>query len=139
LGLDGKIPSGSSDAEIQSHFRKMIAALKSSDDSFYRQHIQEIAAMTADIRARGGRVIFATFPESGYVKEIDDRLYPKAQFWDLFAAGVGTQTLDFQDNPVLRRFVCPDGSHLDYRQRTSFTDAMVNALNLRQKDHTNSH
>jgi hypothetical protein len=138
LGLDGKIPAGSSDAEIQSHFRKIITALKPSDDSFYRQHIQEIAAMTAAIRARGGRVIFVIFPESGYVKEIDDRLYPRPQFWEPFAASIGTQTLNFEDNPVLSEFICPDGSHLDYRQRASFTDALVNALNLRQKDLTNS-
>ena len=130
LGLHGVIPAGSSDAEIQARFREMIAALKLSDNSFYRQHIGEVAAMTAAIRARGGRVTFVAFPESGYVKDIDDRRNPRSAFWDQFATGVGTQTLNFEDDPALRQFICPDGSHLDYRQRAAFTEALVTALHL---------
>ena len=139
LGRQVNIPPGTSAAGINALLEKQVAALKPMDNRYFRDHIQDVAAMAAEVAARGGRVIIAVFPKSGYVKEIDDRLYPRRQFWDLFAAGVGTQTLNFEDDPALKGFVCPDGSHLDYRQRANFTTALVNALNLRQKDLMNSH
>ncbi|MFI4968049.1 MAG: hypothetical protein ACHQAU_04910 [Gammaproteobacteria bacterium] len=139
LGERMDIPPGTRVAEVNAQLDKQMAALEPVADRYFRDHIRGIAAMAAAITARGGRVIIVIFPKSGYVKEIDDRLYPRQQFWDLFAAGVGTQTLNSEDDPVLRGFICPDGSHLDYRQRASFTAALVNALNLRQKDHTASH
>lgn len=130
LGEPPEAVSGLTPEAIKAKIKEKIAALSPLDDSYFRRHIANIAAMAAAIKRRGGRVIFVLYPESGYVREIDDRLYPRARFWDPFAAGVGAQTLNYVDDPVLEGFVCPDGSHLDYRQRTAFTSALLAALHL---------
>jgi hypothetical protein len=65
---------------------------------------------------------------SDYVKAINDRRYPREQFWDLFAADIGAPALHFEDYDTLRDFTCPDGSHLDRRDRTRFTVSLAQAL-----------
>ncbi|MFI4920086.1 MAG: hypothetical protein ACHQAZ_00425 [Gammaproteobacteria bacterium] len=133
--LDGSsdLPHGLSYRQIDAKIKAGIETLKPVDDVRFLDTLPVVNAMVQSIQARGGQVFFVKFPESGYVEEIDDRLYPRRQFWDLFASGAGGQNLNFEDDPVLKRFICPDGSHLDYRQRASFTDALVNTLHLRQK------
>lgn len=130
LGISTAPLVGVRTAALDAWLDHTIAGLQSADDRFFLTHVHEIAALAAKIEARGGRVIFAVFPESGHIKKIDDRVYPRQHFWDPFAAGIGVPALHFEDDPALRRFVCPDGSHLDFRQRAGFTDALVRALHL---------
>lgn len=136
LGESPDAVSRASNAENEAKIRSKIAALRPLDDTFFRRHIADIAAMAAAIKARGGRVIFVIYPESGYVRQIDDRRYPRAQFWDLFAAEAGTQTFDYTDDPALKGIVCPDGSHLDFRQRAAFTSELLDALKLGKQSAT---
>jgi hypothetical protein len=133
--LDGssELPPGLTYPQLAARIETGIAALHPVDDAYFRSQLPKIAAMADAIAARSGRVIFVVFPESGYVREIDERRYPRTRFWDPFTAAVPTQSLDFRDDPILSRFTCPDGSHLDYRQRIAFTDALVRALHLWQK------
>lgn len=129
LGDGGRLPEGD-DAHIRAYLQQRIAGVRPADDSLLRQQLPEVASMAAAVAARGGRVIFVQLPESGYVKEIDARRYPRGSFWDPFAADVGTQALDFEDVATLRGFSCPDGSHLDMRDRATFTHALLEALHL---------
>ena len=129
LGMGGTVPPGD-DAAIQAAFRRAIERLRPTDPGFYREHIAGVAAMVDAIRARGGRVIFVVLPVSGYEREIDDRLCPRAEFWDAFAAGNHAENVNFRDVPALAGYTCPDGSHLDYRDRGRFTTALVPALHL---------
>ena len=96
----------------------------------YEASARVLAAQAAALRARGARVYFVMMPESGLVKEMDDRWFPRAQFWDRFVRLVGTPALHFEDVPAMRSLVCPDGSHLDYRERRAFTAALAEALRL---------
>jgi hypothetical protein len=75
------------------------------------------------------RLVYA-LPSSGLVREMDRRRFPRAQFWDRFVSLIGAPTLHFEDVPAMRQLVCPDGSHLDFRQRAYFTAALVDALAL---------
>ena len=129
LGLGGHVPAGD-DAHVQAQLRERIGKLKPADAVFYWQHIPDVAAMVDAVHARGGRVIFVVLPESGYVRDIDDRTYPRQTFWDAFAAGDHAESVNFRDVPSLAAFTCPDGSHLDYRDRERFTSALVTALHL---------
>ena len=84
------------------------------------------------IRARGGRVILVRFPTSGALwTSVDERFYPRAEYWDVFAARTGMHMLHFQDVPGLAGFDCPDGSHIDAKDRTAFTEALLDALDER--------
>jgi len=96
----------------------------------YAAAVRTVAAQAQAIRARGGRVYFVALPASGLVRLMDERRMPRALFWDRLAREIGTPTLHFEDVPALREFSCPDGSHLDIRQRAAFTHALVDALGL---------
>ena len=86
------------------------------------RHVDEMAER---IRMRGGRVIFVRLPTTGNLWDIDESHYPRAQYWDVFSRQTRTPTLHFQDVPSLAAFECPDGSHLDAKDRHAFTEALL--------------
>src|SRR5579863_2444665 len=125
------LTEGRSHQEIEADFSNRIAALKPYDDSLFLQSLATMVEMTRAIQAHGGRVIYAIYPSSGYVREMDDKRFPRDLFWDRFTAVVDAPHLNFEDVPDLLQFSCPDGSHLDYRERAPFTEALVQALGLK--------
>ncbi len=62
-----------------------------------------------------------------------ERQSPRRQFWDQFARKTRATTLHFADVPALAAFQCPDGSHLDYRDRGRFTQHLAIALGLARR------
>jgi hypothetical protein len=130
--LDGStdLPSGLSYREIGTRIEAGIAALQPVDDAHFLSTLPAVDDMVRSIKAKGGQVYLVEFPKGGYVKETDDRRYPRSMFWDRFAAGMDAPTLNFEDVPALRSFICPDGSHLDYHDRPRFTAALVDSLGL---------
>jgi hypothetical protein len=92
---------------------------------------RDLGALSAAVRrfhSRGGRVVFTTLPVSGVRREVEERRFPRTQFWDKFAARVGAPTIHFKDYPALSRFVCHDGSHLTVREAPDFTRAFVSIV-----------
>ncbi|MGH8482027.1 MAG: hypothetical protein ACRES8_06170, partial [Nevskiaceae bacterium] len=85
-------------------------------------------AQARAIRARGGRVAFVVLPKSGLVRMLEERRYPRAQFWDRFVALAEAPSVHFEDVPAWRGLECPDGSHLDLRQRAAFTEGLAEVL-----------
>lgn len=132
LGQEVPITAGMTLNDFEQELRKRIEALQPTTASIerYEQASQQLAAQTAAIQARGGRVYFLMMPKSGWVKAIDDRRFPQHLFWDRFAATVHAPTLHFEDVPAWNGLQCPDGSHLDIRQRLDFTNTLVDALSL---------
>jgi hypothetical protein len=90
-----------------------------------------LGAIVRRIESRGGKVIFVMFPRSGLVRATDDVVFPRAVFWDRIIPLAGGKGLNFEDEPTLRTFICPDGSHLDVRDKRRFTEALVTALKER--------
>ena len=116
--------------DIERDLAAIIAALPMANQELFLQTLPGLADMTRAIQARGGRVIYVTYPTSGYVRMTDDKFFPRAQFWDRFTAAVDAPHLNFEDVPALRSLYCPDGSHLDMHMRARFTHALVAALHL---------
>jgi len=83
------------------------------------------------IHGRGGRVIFMQFPTTGDHLRYDEYMFPKAQYWDAFAARTSALCLHFQDVPQLANFACPDWSHLDRTDAPRFTQEVARALESR--------
>lgn len=135
LGQTVRIVPGMSWDDLDAVLRARIEALKPADNATYLRRIQAVVAMASAIEARGGHVVFVAMPRSGLVKLIDDHRFPRRMFWDRFAASSLVPAVHFEDVPGLRDFVCPDGSHLDYRERDRFTRALVAAFGL---DKTNA-
>ncbi|HEX5122735.1 MAG TPA: hypothetical protein VFV97_05755 [Rhodanobacteraceae bacterium] len=115
-------------ADLDAEIRRRIDAMPPADASLVDERSQRIAAMVRKIEARGGHVDVAAFPTDGLVRAIDEKRYPRATFLDRFAGIVGTKTISPADVPALAAFKCPDGSHIDYRDRPAFTAALTDAL-----------
>ena len=79
------------------------------------------------IQQRGGRVVFVEMPTSGPRVPLDQTAYPREKFWDVFAETVRPVaiTIHFEDYEDLRAFECPDMSHLDMRDASPFTEALL--------------
>lgn len=118
--------------DLDRELARRIAAQPSHLDELpaYERASRDIAAQAAAIRGRGGRVLFVMLPKGGLVRALDERRYPRALFWDRFVAIAGLPAVHFEDVPQWQSLQCPDGSHLDYRDRAAFTAALVEALGL---------
>lgn len=102
------------------------------DPEEWLQHAVEIEPFVKKILDRGGKVVFVRLPSSGKHWEIDEKFLPKREYWDQFAALTSAETIHFQDINSLRKFHCPEGSHLDYRDAPHFTRALIEEL-IRRK------
>jgi len=126
------VNSGMTWEDLDHELRRRIEAIAPMTESQqqYLSGATMLAGLAARIRAHGGSVQFLMLPSSKLVRLIEKKRYPRAVFWDRFAETVSAPTLHFEDVPTLRAFACPDGSHLDYRDRARFTAALVNALGM---------
>lgn len=107
---------------------RRVAALAPADDTALPAAAREVGRMAAAIRARGGRVVFVAMPSSGLVREIEARRYPRGMFWERFLNEAGVAGIHAAVEPDLTEFACPDGSHLDMRDRAAFSQALSAAL-----------
>jgi hypothetical protein len=118
---------------IDARIREEIAALPKRPQDLYERRAASIAADAATIESRGGHVVFVVMPTSGLITEMEDKQFPRNEFWDRFAAMTRSRTLHFKDIPSLRSLPVPDGSHIDYHDRAALTSALLDAL---KKDDT---
>jgi hypothetical protein len=97
---------------------------------------QHFAAASARIEARGGAVVFVELPGTGRVRDVEDRRYPRATYWDAFVAQVGRPAFTARDVSALEAFRLPDDSHLAARDAPAFTTALTEAISQRVGDRT---
>lgn len=79
------------------------------------------------IESRGGKVILVRFPTDKLIWEMDKKRYPRNNFWNEIAKR-HISSIHFQDYPELSSYTLPDGSHLDYRDKKSFTSALMSIV-----------
>ncbi|HDL08174.1 MAG TPA: hypothetical protein ENG35_05480 [Desulfobacteraceae bacterium] len=89
------------------------------------KHAAKIGRYVKRITERGGKVVFIRLPSTGKHWELDNKFYPKKEYWDKIASVTGACTIHFQDISGMKQLVCPDTSHLDYRQAPLFTRVMA--------------
>jgi len=83
------------------------------------------------IRAHGGDVVILHMPIDGALAALIDRDYPRARYWDAYAARSAAHVLHFRDIPAIATMACPDDMHLDQRDKDAFTRAVVGAMRER--------
>lgn len=115
---------------IENLLAAKIDSIQPGDNRQYLQGTQRWKAMIAKIEARGGRVILVKMPTSGMVRTIEAKRNPRQTFLNLFERETGKPVLVAEDRPEMQALVCPDGSHLDFRDRRRFTDDLVKASGL---------
>ncbi len=128
LGRDLPMPANATYADLDAALHQAISTIPPVDSSRFLRQLPYVESLVAAIRAHGGRVIFIKMPSSGFIREMERKRYPRELYWNRFVASTTAQTMHFEDDANLKQFVCPDGSHLDFRQRSAFTHALVHAL-----------
>ncbi len=93
------------------------------------ENARRLEPAVAAIRARGGHVVFIRMPTSGRHWELDEENYPRAEYWDRFAASTSAPAVHFRDVPGLN-LECPDTSHLGITESKRFTEALAGELKL---------
>jgi hypothetical protein len=86
---------------------------------------RDTTAAVAKLRARGSKIVFVRFPNSGGLKELEDRDTPRAQTWDPFLKATAAPGIYFEDYPELRGFTCPEWSHLSAGDSVKFSKRLV--------------
>jgi hypothetical protein len=82
---------------------------------------QRVEQEAAKLRSRGGQVVFLRMPSSGRVWDIENRYFPKREFWDRMKRETQTPALHFLDVPEWCNLTLYDESHLDEGQSRDFT------------------
>ena len=118
-------------AAVNRYLSDRIQALPRASAAHLVESATAMGQIVRKIEARGGEVIFVMYPRSGLVRAADDVRYPRAVFWDHVVPLAGGKGLYSADEPSLRDFICPDGSHLDVRDKRRFTEALAKALESR--------
>lgn len=98
-------------------------------ESQWLDRVRELKDSIRKIESRGGRVILVRFPTSGPLRVAEERAYPRERYWNRMVEGLAA--LHFEDVPSLRSFSCPEGSHLDARDKVQFTAALARELKNR--------
>ncbi len=121
----GLVPTPGQGLEM---LRREIAHLGPGDAQSFMATTRAIKQMIARIEARGGSVMVVAMPTSAMVKEIEERRFPRQLFWDRFVQELGVRAVRADELEELRGLVCPDGSHVDMRDRERVTTAIAHAL-----------
>jgi len=116
--------------DFEQRLRAKLATLQPRDGVTFLESVEYTKQLIDKIEARGGKVIFVEMPVSGLIAEAEERLYPRAQFLEVFERITGKTVLVSNETPMLKDFICPDGSHLDMRDRSQFTAKLIDALGL---------
>jgi hypothetical protein len=114
--------------ELADATSKTIAEFKPADTTMFDRNLEQVAEMVARLRSRGTRVVFAILPTSGFISDIEARRYPRNLFAQKVAERLDVQMIATDDFPATQGFVCPDGSHLDGKDRRAFTEAFAKLL-----------
>lgn len=104
------------------------AQLARSAPEAWLERALAISAAAARIEARGGAVLVLKMPVDDERAAFDERWYPRAEYWDRFAARSAVRVIDGRDEPELGAFATPDSSHLDARDRSAFSLALARLL-----------
>ncbi len=130
-----RLPPGSTYEDLQRVLESRIEQLQPLDETVYmsQERLEHLESLVKAIEGRGGKVVFVVMPVHGMVRAIEQRQFPRSRFWDRWAALTSAHTVHFEDVPALRDFVCPDGSHLDYRDQARFTAALIAAADFERR------
>ncbi len=70
-------------------------------------------------------------PTTGEYAAREAEVFPRANYWDVFAAHTTATTLHFADFPTLAAMVCAEGSHLYLDDARIFTRWLAETLRTR--------
>jgi hypothetical protein len=90
-----------------------------------QKRFTDVTAAVEKIRTRGGKIVFVRFPNSGGLKELEDKLMPRQQNWDPLLQMTHAPGIYYSDYPELSGFNCPEWSHLTAGDSVEFSKRLV--------------
>ena len=108
-------------SRIRARREPSLDGVQTSDAGLDEAIGQELTALSAELRSRGGEVVLIRMPTTGLSWEKNEIRHPRAQYWDRVAEWSGIPTIHFRDYPELSKYECPDTSHLDATDVPAFT------------------
>jgi hypothetical protein len=100
---------------------EFMAKMKEASEARFRDTI----AAVEKLRARGGKIVFVRFPNSGELKALENRTTPRSQIWDRIIRDTAAPGIYFEDFPDLSGFNCPEWSHLSAGDSVEFSKRLV--------------
>src|SRR5215216_2284110 len=99
-----------------------------------KKRFADVTTAVEKIRSRGGKIVFVRFPNSGRLKELEDRITPREKTWKPLLTMTGAPGIYYSDFPELSGFNCPEWSHLSAGDSVEFSKRLVphlrKALNM---------
>jgi hypothetical protein len=89
------------------------------------QRFRDVAEAVRKLHARGGKIVFVRFPNSGGLKDLEDRATPRAGIWDRVIKDTAAPGIYYEDFPELKGFDCPEWSHLSAGDSVEFSKRLV--------------
>jgi len=131
ISLAGRQLTGEELEKLRQHFEELTeSCIKSTttSNSLRADVATYVDGLVRRIQSRGGKVVFVCFPMGGKLWEINERSYPKKDYWDFLASHAAGTWIHFSDYPSLSGYNLPDWSHLDAGGRLRFTKALTDIL-----------
>ena len=101
------------------------------DNVMFLEKMQKMVFTVNRLESHGGKVIFIRMPTSDLIRQIRNKRYPQDRFWTYMEKEFPGKTINADTNPIMNRLHCPDGSHLDKKDRQIFTVALAQELRSR--------
>ena len=97
--------------------------------------ITQVSKWCNTIHKRGGQVIFIRMPSAEPYQSFEKQSFPKEKFWDKLTTIPNTKNIHFEEYESLKKFNCPDGSHLDMQDIKNFTKELTKILKQKLSKH----
>ncbi len=131
FGETNVAPHATTYEEFIGTYEKSISTLTPHDAIDFSSHLKRLLTLVRKIENHGGNVILIRFPTDQLVWKIDNNRYPKSLFWDEIEKQ-HPKSIHFADHIKLSQYHLPDGSHLDFRDKQSFTKGLMDILIKKQ-------
>ena len=119
-------------AELARREEKAVASIETPVDSAqWSAGLERLRSANDALTSRGGAAVFVHMPISGDLRRAENERFPRALFWNTIEAATHVPTIHFEDSPVLAGVTCADGMHIDGKDQSRFTAALVDILRRR--------
>ncbi|HEY7001795.1 MAG TPA: hypothetical protein VH330_08635 [Candidatus Udaeobacter sp.] len=89
------------------------------------KRFHDVAAAVQKLQSRGCKIVFVRLPNSGELKALEDRVTPRAAFWDRIIRDTSVPGIHYEDFPDLASFKCPEWSHLSAGDSVEFSKRLI--------------
>jgi hypothetical protein len=96
----------------------------------FGQRLKDTLTAVEKLRQRGGKIVFVRLPNSGPLRELENKVTPRQQTWEVLLGQTKVPGIHFEDHPELSAFECPEYSHLKPDDVPVFTQRLIPYLKV---------